>query len=95
MVSYIKNVKFNPHYNLQILIIIYAIAFDYAESEDEAFGEDIESHSLDLKSQDQSIEINPTTPLEHELLKKLRLTEERLFNTEVRFKTVEIVNKSF
>ncbi|RIA97353.1 S-adenosyl-L-methionine-dependent methyltransferase [Glomus cerebriforme] len=64
-------------------------AFDYAESEDEEFDKDIESHSLGLKSQDQSIEINPTTPLEHELLKKLRLAEERLFNTEVRFKTIE------
>lgn len=42
-----------------------------------------------MKSQDQSIEINPTTPLEHELLKKLRFAEERLFNNEARFKTIE------
>ncbi|CAG8466703.1 5633_t:CDS:10 [Funneliformis caledonium] len=38
---------------------------------------------------DQSIDVDPTTPLEHELLKKLRLSEERLFNTEVRLKTIE------
>jgi hypothetical protein len=44
---------------------------------------------LGFKGQDQSIDINPTTPLEHELLRKLRLTEERLFNTEARFKTTE------
>ncbi|CAG8434942.1 15393_t:CDS:10 [Funneliformis mosseae] len=37
----------------------------------------------------QSIDVDPTTPLEHELLKKLRLSEERLFNTEVRLKTIE------
>lgn len=33
--------------------------------------------------------INPTTPLEHELLKKLSITEEKFFNTKVQLKKME------
>ncbi|GBC02976.1 hypothetical protein RclHR1_04910009 [Rhizophagus clarus] len=64
-------------------------AFDYVEDDDDEFDKVIDNNIFEMKSRDQSIEVNPTTPLEHELLKKLRLAEERLFNTEARFKTIE------
>ncbi|CAI2172800.1 11155_t:CDS:10 [Funneliformis geosporum] len=59
-------------------------AFDDVENDDD-FDKDVGSQSQDQKG----IDIDPTTPLEHELLKKLRLSEERHFYTEVRLKTIE------
>ncbi|CAG8679266.1 8642_t:CDS:2, partial [Paraglomus brasilianum] len=57
--------------------------FDSTESDDfsdDDQGED--NYTINLK------EFNPTTPLEHELLKHLRITEQRLHDTEAQLRRV-------
>ncbi|CAG8519309.1 1757_t:CDS:10 [Diversispora eburnea] len=85
-ISEISSVINNDEYLKPVLeedSLLYA--FDNDEIEDDDFDEKINLDGIE----DQNQDINPTTPLEHELLKKLRITEEKLFNTQVQLKKVE------
>ncbi|CAG8483152.1 4556_t:CDS:10, partial [Racocetra persica] len=67
-------------------------AFDSTDiDDDEEF--DVNMHSEKLIDHDDqealSASLNVTTPLEHELLKRLRIVEEKLFNTEVQLRKSE------
>ncbi|RHZ68644.1 hypothetical protein Glove_294g141 [Diversispora epigaea] len=89
-ISEISSVINNDEYLKPVLeedSLLYA--FDNDEIGEDDFNEKINLDRIEDQNQEMLEDINPTTPLEHELFKKLRITEEKLFNTQVQLKKVE------